>query len=143
MTKVLIASDHAGLVLKEFLKSQAALLNIEFVDLGTHADTSVDYPDFATLLCKELLGGKASLGVLVCGSGQGMAMRANRFKGIRAALAWDETVARLSREHNNSNVLCLGSRLIPNGLAVNILKSWLNTSFAGGRHQGRVEKLDC
>jgi ribose 5-phosphate isomerase B len=141
MTRLLIASDHAGLPLKEHLKTLGKALEIEWIDLGTTNESSVDYPDFAEKLAKELLAGKAALGVLVCGSGQGMAIKANRFKGIRAALAWDQTVARLSREHNNSNILCLGSRLIPFGLAEEILKTWIATPFAGGRHQGRVDKL--
>ena len=143
--KILIASDHGGLSLKNYLLKEAVSLgtDVEFIDLGAHDENSVDYPDYAKKLSQELLNKKADKGILVCGSGQGMAIQANRFKGIRAALCWDVPSAKLSREHNNSNVLCLGNRLIPHGLATEIVKVWLQTPFAGGRHEKRTEKLDC
>jgi len=141
--KILIASDHAGFELKEkFLKSSNLFPEVEFLDLGPKDGTSVDYPDFAKKLSLELLKGRANEGVLICGSGQGMAIQANRFKGIRAALCWNAAVAKLSREHNNSNVLCLASRVVDEKTNIEILKTWLDTQFLGGRHLARVEKID-
>lgn len=137
--KIFIGSDHAGLPLKSYLiKSRT---DIEWVDIGTFSESSVDYPDIADLLVKNMLAAN-SKGVLLCGSGQGMAMRANKFQKIRAALCWDTVSAKLSREHNNSNVLCMGARLIPFGLALSILDTWLTTEFLGGRHSTRVEKVN-
>jgi ribose 5-phosphate isomerase B len=143
MPKVLIASDHAGLPLKKHLITDLGPEGVEWIDLGAHDETSVDYPDYAKKLSEELLKHKADFGVLVCGSGQGMAMTANKFKGIRAAMAWDLPSAKLSREHNNANILCMGARLIPFGLASEITRTWLSTSFAGGRHEKRTNKIDC
>ncbi|MDZ4676629.1 MAG: ribose 5-phosphate isomerase B [Oligoflexia bacterium] len=143
MTKVLIAADHGGISLKKQLISELSHLNFEFIDLGTHDEKSVDYPDYAKKLCQEVINKKADYGILICGSGQGMAMSANRHKNIRAALCWDIPSAKLSREHNNANVLCLGARLIPFGLAIEIARTWLSTPFAGGRHKLRTEKMEC
>lgn len=144
MKKILIASDHAGFPLKEQLKRELTVLDqsIEFIDLGTTDEKSVDYPDFSKKLAKAFLDGKGEAGILICGSGQGMAMGANRFKSIRAALCWDLPSAQLSRRHNDANILCLGSRLLPFGYAVEIAKVWLQTPFEGGRHQSRLDKLD-
>ncbi|MBK9293970.1 MAG: ribose 5-phosphate isomerase B [Oligoflexia bacterium] len=141
MIQLFIASDHAGVKLKALCSE---MLSNEFAvtDLGPFDETSVDYPDFAKQVCKNILSKKDSLGILICGSGQGMAMTANRFKGIRAALCWDEKSAELSKQHNNANVLCLASRLIENDLNLKILKKWLSTSFEGGRHQNRVNKIE-
>lgn len=139
---ILIASDHAGLDLKSHLLKRFP--DLPFLDLGTHTTDSVDYPDFAVQLCRELEGRlKDSCGILICGSGQGMAIRANRFPFVRAALCWSEETARLAREHNNANVLCLGGRLLDTTLAEKIVTLFLQTPFAGGRHQGRVDKLMC
>jgi len=142
--KILIASDHAGFSLKQHLIKELPAITegLEFIDLGTHDEKSVDYPDFSKKLAQEFLSKKGDFGILICGSGQGMAMGANRFKHIRAALCWDIPSSQLSRRHNDANVLCLGSRLIPFGYAVEIAKVWLSTPFEGGRHQGRVSKLD-
>ncbi len=145
--KVLIACDHAGLALKDEIKNNVLQTKtgkiLEWIDLGTHSAASVDYPDFAQTLCNKILLNEAAFGILICGSGQGMAMKANRNKGIRAALAWDKVSCSLSREHNNANVLCLGARLIPFGLAREIADTFLSTDYAGGRHENRVKKLDC
>ena len=141
MKKVLIASDHAGLPLKSFLVEKLKT-DFEFLDLGTHDEKSVDYPDFAAKLCEALLAKKADTGILVCGSGQGMAMKANHYKGVRAALCWNLASAQLSRQHNDANVLCLGSRLIPFDEALEITRAWIATPFEGGRHQMRVAKID-
>lgn len=137
--KIIIGCDHAGLPLKNFLIQNRA--DIDWVDVGTFSDTRVDYPDIADLAVKNLVGADTRA-VLLCGSGQGMAMRANKFQKVRAALCWDVTSARLSREHNNSNILCMGARLIPFGLALSILDVWLKTEFLAGRHSTRVEKVN-
>ena len=136
--RVLIASDHAGVQLKEHLKKQ--LTDIEFKDLGPATTDRVDYPDFADKVAKDI-NANGGMGILICGSGQGMAMRANKYPNVRAALAWDKTTARLAREHNDANVLCLGERLLPFGLATAIVEEFFQTQFAGGRHERRVEKL--
>jgi ribose 5-phosphate isomerase B len=138
MVKLVIASDHAGFALKEHLKKTFA--DIEWIDVGPHNEDSVDYPDYADLAVLKMLNLKTR-GVLVCGSGQGMCMRANKYREIRAALAWDKVSAQLAREHNDSNILCLGGRLIPHDIATDIFSTWLNTEFAGGRHAGRVNKI--
>jgi ribose 5-phosphate isomerase B len=137
-TKLLIASDHAGFELKEqLLKSMP---QIEWVDLGPLDDSRVDYPDFADALSQRIVcdGGQ---GVLICGSGQGMAMRANRYRGIRAALVWNDESVKLSRQHNDANVLCLGSRLLDPALSKHLVELFVSTEFEGGRHQGRIDKL--
>lgn len=139
---LLIASDHAGFELKERLKRRLEREGVAFEDLGTHSADSVDYPDYARRVAEAVSKGEAERGLLVCGSGQGMAMTANRFHGVRAALPWNEETARLSREHNDSNVLALGGRVLAHDAAERILDAWLRTPFAGGRHAGRVRKID-
>jgi ribose 5-phosphate isomerase B len=151
MKRILVASDHAGFELKqELMKNNPQL---PWVDLGTHDTQSVDYPDYAKKLCDQLieLTGNADpkedafktgiCGVLICGSGQGMAIKANKYPQIRAALCWNETVAALSRQHNNANVLCLGARAIPKEEAQKVLTCFLGSAFEGGRHALRVAKL--
>ena len=140
---LLIASDHAGFELKEKLKRALDGMHVPYRDLGVASDDPVDYPDQAHALAEEVSRGGADRGLLVCGSGQGMAMAANRHRGVRAALAADEETARLSREHNDANVLALGGRLIDPAKAERILKVWLETPFAGGRHAARVAKIDA
>ena len=142
--KIFIANDHAGFQLKKFLMKENPDQNWE--DLGVFDETGSDYPEQAEILCRRIL--KSSdrddflFGVLVCGSGQGMAIKANRFPGIRAALAWNEKSSGLAREHNNANILCLGSRLIPFEEANHIFKVFISTPFAGGRHLKRIKNLD-
>ena len=114
---------------------------LEFSDLGVYDDASVDYPDMANLLCKEVLKDNKNRGILVCGSGIGMSIAANRHSGIRAALCTDSYMASMARRHNDANVLCLGERLLGYGVAQHILDIFLNESFDGGRHFGRVQKL--
>jgi ribose 5-phosphate isomerase B len=139
---IYIASDHAGLEMKTHLIGRLPFL--PWKDLGTGNSESVDYPDYAKKLCREMEHNlKSSAGILVCGSGQGMAIQANRFPFIRAALCWSEEVAKLARQHNNANVLCLGGRLISFPIAERIAETFLKTPFEGGRHQGRVDKLTC
>lgn len=139
---LLVASDHAGFELKEKLKRTLDRLNVPYEDLGPATADSVDYPDFARRVAERISRGEAERGLLVCGSGQGMAMAANRYRGVRAALAPDEETARLSREHNDANVLALGGRLVDHGRAEKVLQAFLETPFAGGRHAGRVAKID-
>lgn len=141
--RLFVASDHAGFDLKERLKARLMWLDgrkIEWVDLGPTSDARVDYPDFADKVCSEVLksGGQ---GVLICGSGQGMAIRANRYRGIRAGLVWNMESVQLAREHNDINVLCLGARLVDHDLCEKMVESFIRTPFAGGRHADRVVKL--
>ena len=139
---LLVASDHAGFELKEKLKKELDRLAVPYEDLGTRSPASVDYPDYARKVALAVSRGEAERGLLVCGTGQGMAMAANRYRGVRAALPFDEQTARLSREHNDANVLTLGGRTLDHEQAARILAAWLETPFLGRRHQRRVEKLD-
>jgi ribose 5-phosphate isomerase B len=138
---IAIASDHAGVELKASLKKTAEILGYSVVDLGPSDHTSVDYPDFANKLCEWVLQGKDRQGVLICGSGIGMSIAANRHKGIRAALVQSTEAAKLSRQHNNANVLCIGARLVDEPIAQGCLTHFLQTDFEGGRHENRVNKL--
>jgi len=139
--KVVTGSDHAGLALKIVLVERMRAKGIEVEDVGTHTNASCDYPDFAVQVARAVAGGQADFGLLVCGTGQGMAMTANRVAGIRAAVVSDTFTARSTREHNDANVLCLGERVVGPGLAGDILDLFLATPFAGGRHAGRVNKF--
>ncbi len=142
MKKVIIASDHAGFILKsaivEHLKKQGYPVN----DLGPEASISCHYPDSAKNVTDTMLTDKDAFGILICGSGIGMSMAANRVHGIRAALATCEFHARACREHNNANILCLGERVTGVGVALNLVDIFLNTEFAGGRHLTRIELFD-
>lgn len=143
MADIAIASDHAGFHLKESLKKKLARLkpHTSILDLGPDSDSRVDYPDFSEKVVEKILHHPNYTGILICGSGQGMAMSANRHKGIRAALCWNEESAKLARAHNNANVLCLGARLIAEDLAWEISKVFLETEFEAGRHVGRLNKF--
>jgi len=144
MRRIAIASDHGGFELKRELAAALAGDGIELADLGADNGTaSVDYPDFARALCAEVLAGRASAGILVCGTGIGMSIAANRLPGIRAALCTDPYMARMAREHNDANVLCLGGRVVGPALAIEIAKSFLGAAFAGGRHERRLAKIDA
>lgn len=138
---IAIASDHAGFELKEILKAELEAQGLPVLDLGTGGLESVDYPDFADALSAAIRDGKADRGVLVCGTGIGISIAANRHRNIRAALCHDSVSARLARQHNDANVLALGARLIGTEVAKDCLKVFLETPFDGGRHRGRVEKL--
>ena len=138
---IAIASDHAGYDLKTVLAEELGTMGYEVVDLGTDGRDSVDYPDFAKALIKAVIDGRADCGVLVCGTGIGISIAANRHPGIRAALCHNETTARLARAHNDANVLALGARIVGIEVAKDCLKAFLTTEFAGGRHAGRVAKL--
>jgi ribose 5-phosphate isomerase B len=137
-----IGSDHAGYALKEALKKALQAWGVPFDDLGTFDETSTDYPDYAHKVASGISSGKYPLGVLVCGTGLGVAMAANRHKRVRAAPCTDSYAARMTRAHNDANVLCLGSRIVGPGLAEAILKAFLEGKFEGGRHARRVEKID-
>ncbi len=141
MTVIAIGADHAGYSLKEDLKAWLVGGGHQVLDFGTHSLESVDYPDFAGPVADAVTSGAAAGGVLVCGTGMGMAMAANKLDGVRAAVCLDPLMARMSREHNDANVLALGARLTEGRSAVEILQAWLETPFAGGRHVRRVEKL--
>jgi len=140
--RIALGSDHAGFHLKEILKEHLEGRGLFPLDLGTNRPVSVDYPDFARKVCGAVLSGTAGKGILLCGTGLGMTMMANRFKGIRAALCHDHFTASAARRHNNSNVLVLGGRIIGPDLGKEIVDTWLDTAFEGGRHERRVAKFD-
>lgn len=141
MAVVAVGADHAGFALKEHLKAWLLAEGHRVVDAGTHSTDPVDYPDVAAAVAAAVAGGRVERGLLVCGSGIGMAMAANKVAGVRAAVGADAITARLSREHNDANVLALGARLTEPARAVEIVRTWLATEFAGGRHALRVAKL--
>ena len=136
-----IASDHGGYNLKKVIFQHLKEKGYEVVDYGTHSEDRTDYPLYAAKAIKEMLSGNLDRCILICGTGQGMVMVANKFKGVRAALCWDVTTARLSRAHNNANVLALGGRLIGPELAKEIVDVWLSTEFDGGRHSRRINSF--
>jgi ribose 5-phosphate isomerase B len=138
---IAVASDHAGFDLKEILKGDLQQAGYAVLDLGTNSTASVDYPDFGTAMANAIAGGKAEKGVVVCGTGIGISIAVNRNPKVRAALAHDVTSARLSREHNDANVVAFGSRLIGAEVAREAMKVFLETPFGGGRHTARVAKL--
>jgi len=140
--KISLGADHAGFELKEKIKKLLLQQGIEVNDRGTHSSEAVDYPDYARKVAEEVADHDADLGILVCGSGIGMSIAANKVAGVRAANVSSEYEAQLSREHNDANVLTLGARLISDQNAFQIVQKWLETSFAGGRHQRRVEKIN-
>lgn len=137
-----IAADHAGVELKERLKRELTALGYQPLDMGTNGTESVDYPDYAHPLAEKVERGEVKRGVLLCGTGLGMAYAANRHHGVRAAVVWTPEIATLSREHNDANVLVLPARYVGADVAVDILKRWLDTPFAGGRHSRRVAKIE-
>lgn len=139
---VFLGSDHAGLELKTVVAAHLAAAGHTVVDLGPSEAKSVDYPDFAKAVCAKVLETTGSFGILICGTGIGMSMAANRIPGIRAALCVNEYLARMTRLHNDANVLCLGERVIGQGLAASIVDAFMDTAFEGGRHQRRVDLIE-
>lgn len=139
--KIALGADHAGFELKEKIKQHLVASGIEVRDEGTNSGDSVDYPDFALRVGEDVVAKRANLGILVCGTGIGMSMSANKVAGIRAANVSTEFEAQMAREHNDANVLALGARVLEAPVAVKIVDKWLNTTFAGGRHQRRVDKI--
>jgi ribose 5-phosphate isomerase B len=139
--KIIIGADHGGYILKNQVAEWLKKENYEVEDIGVFTDASVDYPDLAKTVANGVVSGKFARGILVCGSGVGVAIAANKVKGILAVNCHDVVMARLSREHNNTNVITMGGRFIAKEMAVEILKVWLNTEFSGGRHANRIAKI--
>ena len=140
--KIIIGSDHAGYPMKEKVKAHLSERGVQVEDVGAHNEESVDYTDFGKKVAQKVSDGTFDRGILICGTGLGMSMVANRYRGVRAALANDLFSAIMSRRHNDSNILAMGGRLIGDTLAFQLVDTWLETPFDGGRHQGRLEKMD-
>jgi len=141
--KIAIGGDHAGFEYKEKLKAFLIDNDIEVMDVGPFDTSSVDYPDFAHPVANMVEDQSVDFGILICGSGNGVAITANKHKGVRAALCWEESLAALARQHNNANILCLPSRFVSYELAESMAKIYIETPFEGGRHENRVNKIDC
>ncbi|AST93756.1 ribose 5-phosphate isomerase B [Sutcliffiella cohnii] len=139
--KVAVASDHGGMNIRREIIELLNEMNIEHDDLGCECETSVDYPDYALPVAQKVASGEYDRGILICGTGIGMSIAANKVKGIRCALVHDMFSAKATREHNNSNILAMGERVIGPGLAREIARVWLQTEFEGGRHENRVNKI--
>lgn len=142
-SRIGIAADHAGKELKQLIADFVRLKNYQVIDYGVATDTdkSVDYPDYAAILAADITSGKLDRGILICGTGIGMAISANKFPGVRAASVWDEFTARMSRAHNDANVICLGARAINHHRAAELVNLWLDTPFEGSRHRTRLDKI--
>lgn len=138
---LVIGGDHAGFEYKEILKATITALGFQVDDKGPFSDASVDYPDFAHPVAEGVATGAASVGILICGSGNGVCMTANKHKDVRAALCWNEELAALARQHNNANVLCIPARFVSIDTAKAMVETFLTTAFEGGRHQNRVAKI--
>lgn len=138
---IVIGSDHGGLNLKTALKSYLERRGINFLDAGTETDASVDYPDFGEKVAEMVASGKAETGILICGTGIGMSIAANKVPGIRAALVTDVFMAQMAKQHNNANILVLGGRVLDEQKACDLVATWLDATFEGGRHQGRLDKI--
>ena len=139
--RIAIGSDHAGYESKEAAKREIETLGVEIDDKGTNSLASVDYPDFGAAVGHAVANGEVDRGVVICGSGIGISIAANKVPGVRAALCWNEETARLARQHNDANVLCIGARFIEPDLAARMIRAFMETEFEGGRHQERIEKL--
>lgn len=138
---VIIGSDHGGLTLKTALNSYLSRRGFKVSDAGTNSDVSVDYPDFGQRVAETVISGEAELGILICGTGIGMSIAANKIPGIRAALVTDVFMARMAKEHNNANILVLGGRVLDEQSACDLVGAWLDATFEGGRHQARLDKI--
>ncbi|MFQ5735843.1 MAG: ribose 5-phosphate isomerase B [Thermodesulfobacteriota bacterium] len=141
MEKIAIASDHAGRELKDDIKDFLASRGVEVIDLGVNSNASVDYPDYGIPVAERVSKGDVSRGILVCGTGIGMSILANKFKKVRAALVGDAFSARMAKEHNNANILVIGGRIVGKGLAREMVREWMDAAFEGGRHQRRLDKI--
>lgn len=139
--KIAIGGDHAGYTYKSMLVNELEALGYESIDFGPDSEASVDYPDHVHPLAKAVINGEAAKGILICGSGNGVAMTANKYKEVRAALCWTPELAKLAREHNNANILCIPARFVTEEVAKEMVKTFLETEFEGGRHQNRVDKI--
>ncbi len=140
---IAIGSDHAGYEWKEHIISYLEGKDLQFEDFGTHSTDSADYPDFAHPVAKAVESGNYAFGVLVCGSGNGVCITANKHQGIRAALCWDDEIASLARKHNNANIICIPARFVSEAVAQEMVDVFMITGFEGGRHAGRVDKIGC
>lgn len=142
-SSIAIGSDHAGFECKESIKTALKTANEGFalVDVGTHSADSVDYPDFAHQVATQVESGEVEMGIVICGSGNGVCITANKHKGIRAALCWSVEIAALARQHNDANVLCIPARFVSHETALQMVETFMNTAFEGGRHQKRIEKI--
>lgn len=140
---IAIGSDHAGYEWKEHIISYLEGKDLTFEDFGTHSADSADYPDFAHPVAKAVEGGNYAFGVLVCGSGNGVCITANKHQGVRAALCWDDEIASLARKHNNANIICIPARFVSETVAQEMVDVFMSTDFEGGRHTGRVGKIAC
>ena len=138
---IIIGSDHGGLTLKAALRSYLIRRGLQVADAGTNSDVSVDYPDFGQKVAESVIAGEAELGILICGTGIGMSIAANKIPGIRAALVTDVFMARMAKEHNNANILVLGGRVLDEQKACDLAGAWLDATFEGGRHQSRLDKI--
>ncbi|WP_299706438.1 ribose 5-phosphate isomerase B [uncultured Pontibacter sp.] len=139
--KIAIGGDHAGFTYKNLLKEQLTAAGHEVTDFGPGSDASVDYPDHVHPLAKAVVNKEADFGILICGSGNGVAMTANKYQEVRAALCWQTELAKLAREHNNANILCIPARFVSQEVAADMTRVFLETKFEGGRHQNRVDKI--
>ena len=139
--KISIASDHAGISLKELVSEHLTCEGYEIINHGTFSNESVDYPDYAKKVTNDIISQVSNFGILICGTGQGMAITANKQEGIRAALCYEPEIAELSRSHNDCNVLTLGARFIDSKVAIECILKFINTPFEGGRHQNRIDKI--
>jgi len=139
--RIAVGADHAGFQVKERVKEELQKEGFEVIDFGTHTGDSVDYPDYARLVARSVSQAESNRGVLVCGTGIGMAITANKFRGIRAATCNDTYTARMAAEHTDANVLCVGARVVDADHAVAIVREWLKAKFTGGRHQRRIDKI--
>lgn len=142
MKKIAIAADHGGYELKEVLKKHYTGQGVDFIDLGTASEASVDYPDYAAKMADAVLSGKAEVGILICGTGIGISIAANRYHGIRAAVLYDDDVARLAHEHNNANVVVFGGRTMAVEDCIRRFDIFMNAKYEGGRHDRRLEKIE-
>ncbi len=139
--KISIGNDHAGTTYKEMIQKKLESMGHSVINHGTDSDDSVDYPDFVHPVAQDVENGTANLGVIICGSGNGANMTANKHQGVRSALCWNVEIAKLAREHNNANILSIPARFVAEDLAVDMLETFVNTEFEGGRHQRRVDKI--
>ena len=137
--KIAIGNDHAAVELKKWLMKE--FVDVDFINIGTDSEESVDYTDYSLEVCKKVIEGKAELGILICGTGTGMAISANKVKGIRAAMCYNEMMAEYARRHNNANIVAIGARVMEDELAKRVVRIFLNTPFDGGRHERRVNKI--
>ena len=140
-SKIVIGADHAGFEYKEVVKKKKKKNNIKIIDVGTHSLESCDYPDYAHAAAREIENGNVEFGILICGSAVGVSVTANKHQQIRAALCWQNEIAKLSRQHNNANIICLPARFVTIDEAIEMTHTFLTTDFEGGRHQKRVEKI--